>query len=116
MRGGRVSIEDYYTETIKIITVSSTSQFSTVGYTESCSTASAAVNPVGGVESFTGGHNEMFADYKAFMSDTVSITDTQAVTWSGERFNVVFVKDTLNKGHHKLVFLKNDVRQAKLAT
>jgi len=103
-------ISDYYTETIKIVTVTPPDVFSTSDYSESCSTASAAMNPVRGVENFAGGRNEVFADYKAFMSDTVTITETNRVRWSGKEFNVTFVKDTLNKGHHKLVFLVDNAR------
>jgi hypothetical protein len=111
-----VSLADYYDQTIKIVTVTPPSQFSTGPFNESCSTAIAAVNPVRGVETFTGGKNEAFADYKAFMSSTVSVDESKVVTWDSKRLNVVFVKDTLDRGHHKLVFLKNDARQGALST
>lgn len=110
-----MSLQDYYDQTIKVVTVSPPDQFSTIGAIESCSTEVAAVNPVNGVETFAGGKNEAFADYKAFMSSTVSIDESKVVTWGSERLNVVFVKNTLNRGHHKLVFLKNNARQQTLA-
>lgn len=105
-----MSLRDYYTETVKVVTVTAPDDFSTSDFSESCSTATAAVSPVNGVENFAGGHNEVFADYKMFVSDTVSVDEQNVVTWNGKRLNVVFVKDTLNMGHHKLVFLKDNSR------
>jgi hypothetical protein len=105
-----MAITDYYDQTIKVITVTAPAAFTTNAFSESCSTATAYVNPSNGIESFTGGRNEPFADYKAFMSSTVSIDETKRVRWSGKDFNVVFVKNTGNLNHHKLVFLKNDAR------
>jgi len=107
-----MSLPNYYTETVKVITVTAPDQFSTLDFSESCSTASGAVNPTGGIETFAGGHNQVFADYKLFVSSTVSITETNKVRWNSKEFNVVFVKNTLNRGHHKLVFLKDNARQA----
>lgn len=106
-----MSLQSYYTETIKVVSVSLPGQFSTADATESCSTEVAAMNPVNGVPTFAGGQNEVFADYKAFMSSTVAITDENVVTWDSKRLNVIFVKDTLARGHHKLVFLKDNARQ-----
>ncbi len=105
-----MSIKDYYTETIKIKTITDPGQFSTTVATESCSTASAAMNLVSGVENFAGGRNDVFADYKAFMSSTVSVNEQNRVVYSGDTYGVRAVKDTLNRGHHKIVFLKKDVR------
>lgn len=113
-----MSLSDYYTETIKVITITPPDQFAATSsyFAESCSTAIAAVNPTGGIETFAGGRNEVFADYKAFVSSTVAITESNVVTWNSKRLNVVFVKDTLDRGHHKLVFLKNNARAVRLAT
>ena len=105
-----MSIENYYTETVKVITITAPDQFSTADFVESCSTAKAAMNPTNGIETFTGGHNEVFADYKMFVSSTVSVAENQRVRWNSKELNVVFVKNTLNKGHHKLAFLKNDAK------
>ena len=105
-----MSIENYYTETVKIVTVTAPGDFSTEAGSESCSTALAAVNPNTGREQFAGGRNDVFADYKMFCSDTVTITEQNRVLYAGSYYNVVFVKDTLNKGHHKLSFLQKDVR------
>lgn len=103
-------IEDFYTETVKIVSITHPGDFATTTRTESCSTAIAALNPVSGREQFAGGKNEPFADYKAFMSDTVSITSTNQLLHGSDYYNVVFVKDTLNKGHHKTVYLQKDAR------
>ena len=105
-----MSIEDFYTETVKIVTVTNPGAFSTSAKSESCSTAKAAVNPVSGMERFAGGHNDVFADYKLFCSDTVTLTESNRVLYGSDYYNVVFVKDTLNMGHHKLAYLKKDVR------
>ena len=105
-----MSIENYYTEKVKVVTGSNPTDFSTVARTESCSTISAAINPVSGYERFAGGKNDVFADYKLFCSDTVVLTEANRVKWGTQVFNVVFVKDTLNMGHHKLSYLKRDVR------
>lgn len=105
-----MSITDYYDQTIKVITVTAPAAFTTNAFAESCSTAVAYMNPSKGVESFAGGRNELFADYKAFMSSTVAIDETKRVRWSGKDYNVVFVKNTGQMNHHKLVFLKNDAR------
>jgi len=105
-----MSIDKYYDQTIKVITVTAPAQFSSAAFSESCSTATAYMNPVNGVETFTGGRNEIFADYKAFMSSTVAIDETKRVRWAGKDYNVVFVKNTGQMGHHKRVLLKNDAR------
>lgn len=106
-----MSIENYYDQTIKVITVTPPAAFTTANYSCSCSTVSAAVNPTNGVESFAGGRNEVFADYKAFMDADVAIDETKRVRWNGKDLNVVFVKNTFAMDHHKLVFLKNDARK-----
>jgi len=101
-------IEDYYTETVKIITVTEPGDHSTSARTESCSTATAAVNPVSGRDYFAQGQNFPHADYKLFTAAT--ITESNQVTWDSKRFDVVFVKDTLNKGHHNLAYLKRVIK------
>ena len=105
-----MSIANHYDQTIKVITVTAPAQFATSTYSESCSTELAYMNPSNGIESFTGGRNEIFADYKAFMSSTVTINETHRVRWSGKDYNVIFVKNTGQRAHHKLVFLKNNAR------
>lgn len=99
-----LSIENYYTETVKIITVTAPSDFSTAAASESCSTALGAINPVTGRDYFGQGQNFPHADYKLFTDATV--TESQKVTWDSKRFDVVFVKDTFNMGHHNLAYLK----------
>ena len=103
-----MSIERYYTETVKIITVTEPSDFSTVARSESCSTAVGAINPVSGRDYFAQGQNFPHADYKLFTSAT--ITESNQVTWDGKRFDVVFVKDTFNMGHHNLAYLQRVIK------
>lgn len=97
-------IEDFYSETVKIITVTEPADFSTATGSESCSTAVAAVNPVSGGDYFAQGQNFPHADYKLFTA--ADITEANQVTWDSKRFDVVFVKDTLNMGHHNTAYLR----------
>ena len=103
-----MSIQDFYTQTVKVVTVTEPGQFSTAAGAESCATASAAINPVSGTEVDAGGGNMAFADYRAYMSSTVSIDTTNRLLWGSTYFNVLFVKDTMQMGHHLTVFLRND--------
>jgi head-tail adaptor len=105
-----MGIENYYSETASVITVTKPTDFSTALGSESSVAFRCAINPVSGYESFAGGRNDVFADYKVFCSSTVALTEGKRVKWSSQYFNVVFVKDTFNMGHHKLVFLQKDVR------
>ena len=105
-----MAISDYYTETITGVTRTySTDQFAGTRYTESCSTFAGAINPRSGSEYFAGGRNFPDADYKLFCGDTNSIGTGDLIRWGGSTFNVIFVKDTFNKAHHKLVYLKENV-------
>ena len=101
-----MSIEKYYTETVKVITITEPANHSTALRTESCSTISAAINPKTGDDYTAQGQNFPHADYKLFCRSTVSITESNQVSWGGKRFDVVFVKDTFNMAHHNLVLLQ----------
>jgi hypothetical protein len=101
---GKLSIRDYFTETVKIITVTLPGDHSTAAITQSCSTARAAINPVSGRDYFAQGQNFPHADYKMFT--TATVTEGKQVTWGGKRFDVIFVKDTFNMAHHKLAYLQ----------
>jgi len=105
-----MSIENYYTESASVITVANPTDFSTSPITETTVAITCAINPNTGREQFSGMRNDVFADYKMFCSDTVTLTEQNRVVWAGQSFNVVFVKDTFNMGHHKLSFLQKDVR------
>lgn len=102
-------ISDYYTESIIIAahsTVTSTSSWGTEPGYGTGTTIKAAVNPVAGVEIVSGDKDKLFADYKIFCSDTVTIAEGNRVTYGAVTLDVIFIKDTLNKGHHKLVYCK----------
>ena len=103
-----MSIENYYDQTIKVVTITKPAEHSTAVQTESCSTAIAAVNPFSGDKRFAAGQNWPFADYKAFMGSSVAVTENTPIDWDGTRYNVVFVKNTLAMGHHKLVYMQRD--------
>jgi head-tail adaptor len=105
-----VSLQDYYTESAYY---KSHVQFSTsvLAWAEpgfsAGTTFSAAINPVSGSVRLSAGKDTLFADYKLLCSDTVAISVHDRVVYSGSSMDVVFVKYTLNKGHHKLVYLKD---------
>ena len=101
-----MSISDYYTQSIVITSQStSTGWGSEPGY-GSAASAEAAVNPISGMERYAADRKTLFADYKIFCSDTVSVDEGDRIAWSSKTLDVVFVKDTLKMGHHKLVYCK----------
>ena len=98
-------IEDYYTASPVIYSMT-TGDWGTEPTWAAGSTIAAALNPASGREQYSAGRVTAYADYKLFCSDTVSLTDKQRiVSTEGTTFEVVFVKDTLNRGHHKKVLL-----------
>lgn len=102
-----MSIGDYYTETaVYYSQATSTGWGSESGFTTAGTTFLAAINPVSGNVRIAAGRETLFADYKVFCSDTVSLANHDKVVYSGDTYDCVFVKDTLNKGHHKLSYLK----------
>jgi len=101
-------IGDYYTESAAFVTAAtSTGWGSESGWSTSPSTFTAAINPVSGDVRLAGGKETLFATHKLFCSDTVALVDGARVRYSGDTFDVVFVKDTLDRGHHKLVYLRD---------
>jgi hypothetical protein len=102
-----VSISDYYTETaVYYSQATSTGWGSESGFSTAGTTFSAAINPVSGNVRIAAGREALFADHKVFCSDTVSLDVHQKVVYAGDTYDCVFVKDTLNMGHHKLAYLK----------
>jgi head-tail adaptor len=99
-------ISDYYTETVYVQKLSTGSTFGTIGTWSDSSTISAAMNPVTAAERFQGEKHSLFADYKMFCDADVTIDETRRVKWDSRSYDVVLVKDTLNKGHHLNVMLK----------
>lgn len=100
-----MSIEDYYTETVILTSqTTSTGWGSEGGYSTAGTSVSASVNPITGMERYAADRKTLFADYKLHCSDTVSIDETYRAVWGGKTLDVVFVKDTLNMGHHKTVY------------
>ena len=99
-------ISDYYTESAVLqVLTTSTGWGGEESYTDS-STIACAINPIAGLERIAADRKTLFADYKLFCSDTVSVDETYRLTWSENTFDVMFVKDTLNMGHHKKILLK----------
>lgn len=98
-------IEDYYTESVVLYSQTTSTGWGSESGWSAGSTILAAVNPASGRESFTAGKDVAYADYKLYCSDTVSITDRQRVVYAGDTYDVRFVKDTFDMGHHKKVLL-----------
>ena len=103
-------IEDYYTESVGIYAQSTSTGWGSEPARTLSVTISAAMNPASGQESWAGGKQTAFIDWKLFCSDTVSIAVTDRVVYAGDTMEVVFVKDTLDMGHHKRVLLQNVAR------
>ncbi len=103
-------IENYYTESVGIYAQSTSTGWGSEPGRTLTATISAAMNPSNGQESWAGGKQTAFVDWKLFCSDTVSISVTDRVVYAGDTMEVVFVKDTLDLGHHKKVLLQNVAR------
>jgi len=99
-------IADFYTETAYVVTRTKPADFSTSTQALSKTTIRCAINPVSGNERIAGGKNSVYADYKLFCSDSVNLAEGKYIEWQSNTYNVVFVKDTFNMGHHKLAYLK----------
>lgn len=99
-------ISDYYTETVTFASPTTSTGWAEPGYASASSTFSAAVNPAGGRVLIGGEKEAAFADYKLFCSDTVALAVHDRVHYGSLYFDVIFVKDTLNMGHHKVAYLK----------
>ena len=98
-----MSISDYYTQSIVITSQSTSTGWGSEGSWESPSSADAAVNPISGLEKYAADRKTLFADWKIFCSDTVSVGEGDRIAWSSKTLDVVHVKDTLQKGHHKRI-------------
>jgi len=98
-----MSISDYYTQSIVITSQSTSTGWGSEGSWESPSSADAAVNPISGLEKYAADRKTLFADWKIFCSDTVSVDEGDRIAWSSKTLDVVHVKDTLQKGHHKRI-------------
>ena len=100
-------ISDFYTETVTFVAPTTSTGWGTEpGWGTASSTFTAAMNPYTGNVILAGSKETAFADYKMFCSDTVAIAEHDRVHYGSLYFDVVFVKDTLDMGHHKLVYLK----------
>lgn len=97
-------IEDYYDQTVSVITMS-TGAWGSTGTRTTAATFLAAVNPYGS-ERFAADKKTVFAEYKMYCPSSISITERQIVRWNSNDYGVVFVKNTFAMDHHKTVALK----------
>ena len=101
-----MSLSDYYTQSIVITSQSTSTGWGAEGSWGSGTTVDAAVNPITGMEKYAADRKTLFADWKVFCSDTVTIDEGDRITWDSRTLDVVHVKDTLNMGHHKRILCK----------
>jgi len=102
-------ISDYYTQSVSLMsrTTGPVWGTETAWSTGTSAAKAAALNPVSGRELILGEKKTAQFDYKMFCSSTVSLDEKNRIkSTGGHIYDVVFVKDTLAKGHHKLVYLK----------
>jgi hypothetical protein len=101
-------ISDYYTESVVLYEPATSTAVwgSEPGWSTSPSTFMAAVNPVSGSVLLRNDKETPLADYKLYCSSTVSIMEHDKVIWSGDTFDVTFVKNTFAMDHHLLCLLK----------
>jgi hypothetical protein len=109
-------INDYYTETLTLLTHDT----STGGYWSTSTGAeystdvslSAAVNLLSGDERYEYGRLGFQARYKCFADVTTEISEGRRCRWNSDTYVIVGVpKNTLQKGHH-MRFLLGDVNDA----
>lgn len=101
-------IEDYYNTTVTVVTIANVNDWATAAAAESCATEIVALNPIRGSEQRAAGEEWPFADYKMFCSSTVDVDEQDEVRQGTNKYNVVFVKNTLAMNHHKTVYLRRN--------
>ncbi len=100
-------ISHYYTESVTFVSpTTSTGTWTGPGWGSASSTIAAAVNPTAGQILLAGEREKTAYDSKLFCSDTVDIEAQDRVKYASKSYRVLFVKDTLNMGHHKTVYMK----------
>lgn len=99
-----MAIQDYFTQTVSLITLS-TGAWGSTGTRTTVASFPAAINPYG-TEVVRADKKTVFADYKMYCDSSRPVTEKSVVRWDGKDFDVIFVKDTLIKGKHKRVLLK----------
>ena len=100
-------IEDHYDQSAVIIGKStSTGWGSEGGYSTSGTTIECAITLAGGDERRGLGRQMIEHTHRLYCRSTESIAETDRVQWSSKNLNVVLVRDTLRKGHHLQVLLR----------
>jgi hypothetical protein len=102
-------IKDYF---VKQFTILSRTTGPTWGTETAWSTGTSKakvgwLNPVAAGEHIVGEKKTVLFDYKLFCSSTVDLDERKRIkSTDSHYYDVVFVKDTLGKGHHLLAYLK----------
>ncbi len=102
-------IKDYFVKQFSIMsrTTGPTWGTETVWATGTSSLKAGWLNPVSAGEFVVGEKKTVLFDYKLFCSSTESINERHRIkSTDSHYYDVVFVKDTLGKGHHLLLYLK----------
>jgi len=102
-------ISDYYNRQFSIMSLTTKPVWGTeTAWTTGTSAAKkGCLNPVSGREMIVGEKKTVLFDYKLFCSSTETINERHRLkSTDSHYYDVVFVKDTLAKGHHLLLYLK----------
>jgi hypothetical protein len=103
-------IADYYDQDVVILNYStSTGDYwstSTGGHWDTDEKVKAAVNLMGSGQKYVGDAHQILADYKLFCAPTTTLTENSRVRWDGDTFDVVELKNTLQKDAHYRALLK----------
>ena len=99
-------IENYYTQSIIIQKVSTSTAWGSTDAWGTSQSISGSMNPLSGNEIYVGDKENVYADYRMKCSSTVTINETRRIKWDSKIFDVIFVKNTLNMGHHLNVYLR----------
>jgi len=99
-----MAIEDYYNQTVKKITVS-TGAWGTTGSRTTAAVFLAAVN-LAGKELYADDKRTVFYDAKFYCPASVCLSYGDKLSIDNSDYNIISIKNTLNKGHHQKVLLK----------
>ena len=100
-------ISDYYDQSAVILAKStSTGWGSEGGYSTSGTTIECAVSLAGGGERKNQDRLMIDHSHSLYCRATESLSESDRVVWDGKNLNIVLIQDTLQRGHHLMVLLK----------
>ena len=100
-------IADYYDQSAVILAKStSTGWGNEGGYSTGGTTIECAISIAGGDEKKAQGRPMVDHTHRLYCRSTESLSESDRVVWNSKNLNIVLIKDTLQRGHHLLVLLK----------